>query len=418
MPVYRLPNGKFRVFVYVKTVDGYQHRLTRVCNSEEEARLVEAALKLEVKQGNVFTPEERYTLAQYLEAWLNQHKALKYNTRRGYESILRQIRKSDIGSRLLSQITPGMIKAYIDSVREQRSSGTALNYYRFLHVALESAVKEKLIKANPVAEVKPPDVKREKRPVLVADQIRAILDAARKYQNGKWYSLILTAISCSVRIGELFGLRWQDVDLQHGIMFIRQALVKPGTNPLFDTPKSQESQRAIALTPAVVKALREQRERVEAMKRKAGNKWREYDLVFPGRYGNPLHEQNWLRRVWSEILTLAKQECQIPDGVSPHALRHTWASTAAEVEVHPKIAQTRLGHADVQTTLDIYSRAASLRAQRQAALQVEAALGIMTPQEMFEAILEANGITRYTDRIPEGANADTATVQSDRDVAS
>lgn len=117
----------------------------------------------------------------------------------------------------------------------------------------------------------------------------------------------------------------------------------------FKAPKTATSRRRIVLGPLSMERLRAQQNRVALLRQFAGDRWQEYDLVFPSKVGTPMEATNMIRR-FKRLLN----DAGLPS-IRIHDLRHTSASLLLLQGVNPKVVCERLGHADVSTTQRLYS---------------------------------------------------------------
>jgi hypothetical protein len=161
-----------------------------------------------------------------------------------------------------------------------------------------------------------------------------------------------TAIDCSAHKAndfscELLGLRWEDVNLEQGLLHVRQALAPDGKS--FSQPKSAKGRRRIRLTPEAVDALKRHKVAQNEERLRQGSLWRDHGLVFCSSVGTPMNPENFIKRSYKPLLKRAELP-QIPF----HCLRHTFA-TLMMPNGHPKIVQEMLGHTRISTTLDVYS---------------------------------------------------------------
>lgn len=208
------------------------------------------------------------------------------------------------------------------------------------------------------------------------EEVRAILATA----EGRYRPFIVTAIFTGMRASELRGLSWRDVDLDKGVIHVRQ---RADVYHAIGMPKSDAGQRTIPLTPMVVNTLRE---------------WKlacpkgDLNLVFPNGEGNVEWHQNIIKRgLWP---TLVKAGVSVPtdkldkDGnpvmaakyTGLHALRHWFASwcinskTDGGLELSPKAVQARMGHSSIQVTFDTYGHLFPATDEAQALADAESRL--------------------------------------------
>lgn len=179
-----------------------------------------------------------------------------------------------------------------------------------------------------------------------AEQAKTLLEAA---QGERLEALYAVAVTAGLRIGELLGLRWTDVDLERDSMRVARTLSRAKNGPRFTTPKNGKG-RSIVLTKQAVEALRSHRKRQNEERLRAGTLWEDNDLVFASETGTPLTQDAVDRRSFKPLLKRAELE-----GVRFHDLRHTCATLLLSRGVHPKFVQELLGHASIAMTLDRYS---------------------------------------------------------------
>ncbi|HEV2073522.1 MAG TPA: site-specific integrase, partial [Thermomicrobiales bacterium] len=148
----------------------------------------------------------------------------------------------------------------------------------------------------------------------------------------------------------VIGLRWEDVDFDQGTIAIRKQLQVINGQPTFTEPKSKMSRRTIPLPPTVMDLLRQHRRQQLEERMRAGERWQaQWGLVFCRSTGTPLDNSN-LRKHFKRKLEGA--------GLPPmrfHDMRHSAASMLAARGVHPSVAQRILGHANINTTLAVYT---------------------------------------------------------------
>ena len=201
------------------------------------------------------------------------------------------------------------------------------------------ATKLELVVRNVTKSVDPPKVRRRQIAALTPDQANAVME---QVAGTRWEALFMLALSTGMRQGELFALAWDDIDLDRGVIAVRHSLEEVQGRLNIKEPKSESGRRSIRLDPADVAALREHRQRLGAV---AFGKW-----VFPDADGNLLRKSNFQRKVWEPI-----RDALALEGVRFHDLRHSAASFMLRAGIHPKIAQTRLGHSTIKLTMDTYS---------------------------------------------------------------
>jgi integrase len=227
------------------------------------------------------------------------------------------------------------------------SPATVQKIHTVLHKALHQALKWNMILRNAADAVKAPRPAPEEMHPLSPDEARKLIEAVRGDTLEARYVL---AVHTGMRQGELLALKWEDVDLNEGVIRIRRTLVRSGGRIALGEPKTRGSRRTVYLTSAAVEALKthleQQLEDIEGL----GDLYRDDGLVFTSKVGTLINPSNLRRRSFSPLL----QRAGLPK-IRFHDLRHTCATLLLSRNVHPKYVQELLGNATVEITLDTYS---------------------------------------------------------------
>jgi integrase len=218
--------------------------------------------------------------------------------------------------------------------------------HTLIHGALEQAVKEGLVSRNVAEAVElPKDRKKEFTP-LTPKQVRQFLTSIK---GDRLYAAFLLELGTGLREGELFALRWQDIDFKNGVLTVRQTLTRVKGQPVFKEPKTEKSRRTVPIPQDILSELKVHRARQAQEKLLLGPMYQDKDLVFATVDGRPLEKRSFLRH-FEDLLA----KSGLPH-VRFHDLRHTYATLLLQAGEHPKVVQELLGHAQISTTLDIYS---------------------------------------------------------------
>jgi integrase len=328
--------------------------------------------KLNEIQKGTFVQTSDMTVADYLRYWLNNYA--KPNTAprtyEGYEMIVDKHLIPALGHLKLEKLQPLHIqKYYTDALVHGRKDGkgglshrTVLHHHRVLHEALGQAVKWQLVVRNVADAVEPPRPERHEMQTLTSEQVRILLEEAKKTQ---YYALIYTAIHTGMRRGELLGLRWQDINFDTNTISVRQTLQRVvGKGLIFREPKTQKSRRPISIPPSLCELLKKLKIQQAKDKLLLGEAYQDLGLVFTQRDGTPF-EPSEVGRVYRSIL----KKANLPP-VRFHDLRHTHATLLLEEGIHPKVVSERLGHSTIGITLDTYSHVLPTM-QEEAALRLD-----------------------------------------------
>jgi integrase len=227
-------------------------------------------------------------------------------------------------------------------------SARSVAYLRIvLRAALNQARKWNLVARNVAELVDPPRCERFKIEPLSPEEARALLEAAK---GDRLEALYAVALACGLRMGEILGLRWRDVDLEQGRFAVSHALQRhKGAGLVLAETKTDRSRRTIALPAPLIAMLRTHRVRQIEERLLAGSRWRDTGFMFTSGIGTPL-EPRRLFRVFKTMLKRAR----LPD-IRFHDLRHSAASLMLAQGVPLRVVMEILGHSSISLTADTYS---------------------------------------------------------------
>jgi integrase len=291
----------------------------------------------------------RLTAAMFFDEWTSKLEAthsVKASTLVRYKELLSAL-KPLIGATKLAKLDATLIQnAYGRVLASGRSKKTLLNVHRVLHQALADAVREKRIATNPAADFKGPRAPQYHPRILDVDDIARILDVADKT---RYSVLVRLLVYTGLRVGEALGLTWDSVDMERGVLFVRQtARRERGIGVTVGTPKTHRSLRPVSLSPVIVDCLRVHRIEQAQERLRLGPMYVERGFLF-SRRGQAL-DGTYVSRDWRKIAKDAGVE-----GARLHDLRHAHASVMLKAGIAAKVVSERLGHSRIGITLDTYS---------------------------------------------------------------
>lgn len=355
-------------------------RISKYFRSQSECREWLRNTQKQIQNGLTLAGAQT-TVFEYLGQWLGIiRESVRPRTLDQYAQIVRQYIAPRLGTIKMKDLRSDQIQAlYNEKLDEGISARTVLLIHAVLHSAFVHALKLGLIGRNPVDAVTRPKVKRKEMRVFTDDQARAFLSAAKHTRHACLFQL---ALHTGMRQGELLGLMWKDIDwINRQIHVQRQLSRVPNGSLVFSGPKTAKGRRNIVISPTMIDSLRKHMEEQEDYKKVVGEKWEENDLIFPSKFGTPLHHANMFRE-YKELL----RETGLPL-IRFHDLRHTAATLLLQQGVHPKIVQERLGHADISMTLNTYSHVLPSM-QEDAALKMDELLNPIEVTDTIKAIKE------------------------------
>ena len=320
-----------------------------------------------------FVALHKLTVGQWLETWLRDYKQAKICplTFDNYERLIRGHLLPTLGTIPLKELRPEHVQQFYNQQRQAGlSAGTIRVIHAVLHGALRQAMRNQLVMRNVSEATERPSGKTRRMTPLTKMQVGQLLTAIAKH---RLYPAILLGFGTGLRRGELLALRWQDVDLEAGVLHVRQTLervrnhatTEPGkrTCLIFQEPKTEQSRHTIPIPADIAEVLKQHKARHAEEKLRMGQAYTDYGLVFCWPHGTPLDPEDFRKRF--------VQPCQ-QAGLPPirlHDTRHTFATLMLKLGQAPKTVQTMLGHTTIATTLDIYSHV-PLDLEKQAAAKL------------------------------------------------
>lgn len=329
--------------------------------------------------------EDKFTVGEQITEWLDTSAAphVRPSTLRRYRQIVKHQLLPAIGHIPLAELTAADVRKMLLDLHRGGLSARSVSHVRaVLRVALELAVGDDKIDKNPAKYARGPSVKtvevqylsvEDARRLLAACPTDAPMDPAELRSVGaaeRLGALYVLALVIGARQGELLGLRWQDVDLDAGILHIRHALQRVEGKMLLVEPKTEKSRRTISLAPIAVDALRAHRTRQKAERILLGSSWRGSklgDLVFTTSIGTPLSGPR-VTDLWHRFA----QAHDLPQ-IRFHALRHSAASLHLAAGTPERVVSDLLGHSTTRL-LNVYQHVAKSM-QDEAAARMQAVLG-------------------------------------------
>jgi integrase len=349
-------------------------------------------------------PAVEQTLEEYLEGWLAAVRVtLEVTAWTNYRTVLRTYVIPWIGGRDLTAVSDDDLSTLYgdllahgghrwchDCDRLECENGRVLSAttvrlaHRILHKALADGYK--VLPVNPADHARVPKKAPRQMRTWNEQEMQQFLAAIA---NDRLMAAWFLALTVGLRRGELAGLRWSDLNLDHAILSVAwQRTTDNDWNAVEKEPKGK-SKAPVALGPMSVQVLREHRERQQKESLAAGDQWNDCGKVFVAEDGSPYHPSALYRR----FQTLCSR-AHVPV-IRLHEARHTSATVALLAGVHPKVVQERLRHASIKTTMDIYSHVTPTM-QVDAAQRIEDVVtgadnASTTPQEPDRAIDPAQG---------------------------
>lgn len=346
--VRQLPSGKWEARVTIASEVTYEDGERRV-RQQRRKRVVrtkrEAVVALQELRGRGAIGSGDMRLSAFLDDWLRD--VLPHRTRGGrplsaatvgnYRTILQTHVIPVIGHLRLVEVTATRVdRLLLDMAQAGKARSTMRLTRLVLSMALDHAEDRNLIPRNEAKRaILPAGPVRESRS-MTEEQVRTFLAAAA---GDRLEAAWLVMLGVGLRPGEAFALRWEDLDLDAGILHVRQALRRTaGADFVLGEPKTRWSVRTIDLPPSLVSALGRHRERQEVEREQAGTLWEDTGLVFTTAIGTRIDPAK-SRRAFRKLTETAGLGAW-----HPHELRHTATSILSEHGVPIERLGDLIGH--------------------------------------------------------------------------
>lgn len=322
--------------------------------SQDEAQAAMTALMARVNTGQ-YHHDERKKVGEYLDEWIEAkvHAGLRPTTERSYRQHIRDYLVPSLGHVRLRDLRPGHVKTMLRAITAGRNGrpgpgpATVRRVNATLKSALASAMKEQLITYNAAKLVELPKAERPKVTPWEPTELGHFLDHVASDRLGPVFELMAMT---GLRRGEALGLRWSDVDLDQGVIHVRQQLVTIGHRIEFGKPKTKAGEdRRVDLGPQLLGTLLSHRLTQDTERATWGEAYTDHGLVFAREDGAPLHPETVTKRFRALALEAGLRPVRL------HDLRHGAASLMIAGGVSLSLVSKRLGHSSIAITNDTYT---------------------------------------------------------------
>ncbi|QDU28506.1 Putative prophage phiRv2 integrase [Anatilimnocola aggregata] len=323
--------------------DGKRKRRTLFGDTKQKVQEKLGKLSREITHLSDIEPQ-RIKVGEYLDRWLKDgaKPRVRMTTFDNYERAVNLHIKPYLGGLQLARLTGLNIHGLYSTLEQAgKSPDTIRLTHAVLHRALRQAVKWRLIPFNTCSDVDRPKVEKKSISPYTVEQVKTLLTAA---QGDRYEAIFVLGVTTGMRLGELFGLQWSDVNLAGQAIMVQHALVELRGRLTLTEPKTARGRRRIELPRMAIDALVQHQARMLEEGFAGGG------YVFCNYHGGPLRRSHFHFRHFKPLLVRAN----LPE-IRFHDLRHTSATLLLSQGVHPKVVQERLGHSQISVTMDTYS---------------------------------------------------------------
>lgn len=354
---------------------------------ERKSIYAKTLVELRVKEDNISRNllngsdnfDSNLNINDIFEIWKKIKRGLKDNTFKNYIYMYQQFVEPTFGKLKLNKLKRTDVRGFYNKLKEDGNLkvSTIDCVHTVLHQVLDVAVDDEYIRFNPsdnaLKELKAAyQNESEKKRAMSLEQQKIFQDFLYNCNTQKrWYPIFYVMLWTGMRVGEVTGLQWDDLDFKNNVINVNRTLVYYskgkgiGNRYAINTTKTEAGKRKIPMTSEVKKAFFMEKELQEAFNVRCIDSIGGYnDFIFLNRFGN-VHNNGTLNKALRRIVRdcnldiidksrNSTDEAVLLPHLSNHILRHTFSTRLNEKNVNIKVIQAILGHADVSTTMDIY----------------------------------------------------------------
>jgi integrase len=253
-----------------------------------------------------YTEPSKILLAEWMDIWLHQHKKgqIRTTTWEGYQVQVEKHIVPSLGHVKLCELQTDHIRNLynikkVSGRADGKEGGLSPNSIKQIHIALQAALQQAMdegkIPKNPAKNVKLPKNDKDEVDCFNLEDVTKLLDTAK---DTKYYPIYFLAVVTGMRLGELLGLRWKNIDFENGMVTISQGLVRTKDGLIFQKPKTRLSARTIGLPDDMLEVFKCHKEQQDEARKAAGEAWQDKmvfltkkeepnDLAFTNELGKP-----------------------------------------------------------------------------------------------------------------------------------
>lgn len=323
--------------------------------TRKEARAAGRKREIELKdKTSLGFKNNKIKFSKFIVDWLNTIKPqLANSTWVRYKIAVDKIMIPALGDKFLDKIKPSDINAmYLHCTNDLGNSTTTIRQYHWiLSKAFKNALRWKIIDYDIMTTIDPPKKAKRELTVYNKDQLFLLLD---RIKNLTCYMPVLLSSTTGMRLGELCGLRWKDVNLEDKEIYITRQLQKVDGELQLLELKTPTSKRKIPLLDYTIKGLEDLKQIQEYNKSKNEN-YDKRSFVICKEDGSP-YEPNYVSKNYTRVMKQYNvcKKLNIPY-IRFHDLRHTYATMLLVANTNPKVVSELMGHSTVSMTLNTYS---------------------------------------------------------------
>ena len=287
-------------------------------------------------------------VSEWLDEWLELYLPnIEETTRIGYKTKIKNYIKPALGDIYVQSLRTQHVQTMVnDMLTRGLSPKNIRDTYNNINAAMKKALVLRMIPYNPCEGVVLPKLKKYKADVYDVNMIHHLLEVAK---DTDMYLPILLCTTAGLRRGELLALRWEDIDFHNKLLKIRRNMVRGEEDFIIKAPKSEAGIRDIRVGDEVITYLNKERIKYMTDMMAYGAGFQNLGFVIRQEDGAPIRPDSMSQK-WRRFL-----EANSLPSIRFHDLRHSNATALIQAGVNPRVVQQRLGHSDVQITLNTYT---------------------------------------------------------------
>ena len=351
VPIGQLPSGQTK---YIK----------RTASTKSDAQLLRREL-LNLRDSSEPKFSTKTTFQEFALLHMNgeARNEIRENTRRGYLYLLESLVFPFCGGKLLTDMKSQEISAFLVALRKTHSASQVNHVRAAMSRVFQAALIHDVVGDNPMRRTKKfrkleGDLVLTQKPWNL-NECRQALDASI---GTPMETFVHLAVLTGMRLGEMLGLQWRDVDFVNKTLTVKRTLIElrgsrsvhgEKSSPTFNPPKTAQSVRTLQLSGVLLPILVRHEERQRAVLASEGIVCTDDSCVFSSAAGTPVWPSNFSAKF--------RRFLKINDlrHVNIHSIRHAFAQNALELGIDLASISRALGHASLQITLDVYARDSS-----------------------------------------------------------
>lgn len=333
-----------------RITDSYGKRIQKYFDKLQECRQWIADMQFQKEHGTINAGGDM-TVDAWFDYWMENVKCgtIRENTKQSIIDRYQYNIKNYIGKTTLMDVKPLHCQNILNKMSTKYNKSTIERTRTVLHSMFKCAEENGLIISNPVKKsVKVhSELESKTSKVLTVEEQKKFVAASLGYSN---HLLLELALQTGMRVGELTGLKWQDIDFENRYLTVSRTIGRHvgGSGWVENAPKTSSSKRQIPLTDEAIRILKEQKKKSKSFK--------VLDIRFSDNVFLTQHGQPYVRSAINKQIRSICRSAGIEE-ITIHTLRHTFATRCIEAGMKPKILQKILGHSSINMTMDLYVHA-------------------------------------------------------------